>query len=111
MKPNLVLALLFLLSSILVVAQEKYEFCIIEYFPKKEILSISKNGTEHSSEIVNFRDNPKNGYHSVYDANPLLERVKLFQEKDWEVMSFNTNLVGRRYSKRIYSAYLRKKIK
>lgn len=92
-------------------AQEKYEFCIIEYFPKKEILSISKNGTEHSSEIVSSKENLKSSNNSAYDANPLLARVKLFQEKDWEVMSFSTTLVGRRHNKRMYSAYLRKKIK
>jgi hypothetical protein len=110
MKIKITLITLFLFSSIVILAQEKYEFCIIEYFPKKKLLSISKNGTEHSDELITYSIDSTNNVRCRYNANPLLEKVKLFQEKDWEVMNFNTNL-SRRHKKRVYSAYLRRKIK
>lgn len=111
MRVKIILILIFLFHSVILLAQEKYEFCIIEYFPKKNLISISKNNSEHSDEIIETPIEAHKSGRCKYDSRPLLARVILFQEKDWEVMSFNTNLIGRWNKKRIYSAYLRRKIK
>lgn len=95
-----VLTLLICLSQ-LVSAQDKYDFIIIEYTSINGIIGSSINGEEFRKERVDPKFNP-----SGYNANPLIARVKEWQEKEWEVMSFDVKMIG---SNEVYFAYLRKK--
>ena len=111
MRFKITLIFIFLFPSIVILAQDKYELCIIEYFPKKKILSISKNGTEHSDEVIASSLDANNNSQCNYNANPLLEKVKLFQEKDWEVVTLSVSNTKRNNKNKMYFAYLRRKIK
>jgi len=94
-------------------AQDKYEFMIIEYSTMDNVVSSSIDGIEFKKEKINWGKHDQSGY----NANPLLEKVKEYQDKDWELMSFNTQIGGTSFtggsnnSSEIYFAYLRKKIK
>ncbi len=94
------LTLLICLSH-LVSAQDKYDFVIIEYTSLNGIIGSSINGEEFRKERIDPRFNP-----SGYNANPLIAKVKEWQDKDWEVMNFDVKMIG---SNEVYFAYLRKK--
>ncbi len=100
-------------SVIFINAQDKYEFMIIEYSTMDNVVSMSIDGLEFKKEKINWDKHDKSGY----NANPLLEKVKEYQDKDWEVMNINTQIGGgytqggSTNNSEIYFAYLRKKIK
>ncbi len=87
-------------------AQDKYEFAIIEYNTFHYDLSVSIDGKEYKKEKVDFSNQEKSGF----NANPFLNKVKEYQDKGWEVMSFNSSTLGGG-SQEVHFAYLRKKIK
>jgi hypothetical protein len=92
-------------------AQNKYQFMIIEYSTMDKEVAISIDGKEFFKEGVDFAGQKKSGY----NATPLLKKVSEYQDQDWEVMSFNTQIGGASFSNysgnnsEIYFAYLRKK--
>lgn len=85
---------------------------IIEYSTLDNVFSLSIDEIEFKNDKIDFSKHTKSGN----DANPLLEKVKEYQNKDWEVMSFNTQIGGTYVSggssnsSEIYFAYLRKKV-
>jgi hypothetical protein len=103
MKKSILFTTLILTFALSVQSQDKYEFTIIEYSTFEGKLAISKDGLEFGSEKVDVG--------SGFNANPLLAKVKEFQEKGWEIMSFNTLLAGNNTNRNneIYFAYLRRK--
>ena len=105
MRKNIFFTAVCMLFIFCAQSQEKYEFAILEYSTYDGLLSISKDGLEFSKE--------KTEAASGYNANPLLTKIKDWQEKDWEVMQFNTVLAGREGNKNneIYFAYMRRKKK
>lgn len=99
------LSLIFILFSLVINAQDKYEFMIIEYnHSAKNQIVLSIDGKEFISEDAAF----VNQKESVLNSNPLINKVKEYQEKGWELMSFETLPAANLVSK-TYLAYLRKK--
>jgi len=79
------LTIAFLLAVVLFThAQEKYEFMIIEY--QNFGLSMSIDGVDYKFEEPDFTGQKR----TSYNTNPLLNKVKEYQEKGWEVMNFET---------------------
>ncbi len=108
---HITLTILLIIFSFIVNAQEKYQFMIIEYSTMDNKVSISIDGKEFKKDKIDFDKHDKSGY----NANPLLEKVSKYQDENWEVMSFNTQIGGviltggSANSSEIYFAYLRKK--
>ncbi len=101
MKKFLLIAA-FLVAANIAFAQDKYEFMTITYeLSGSSSITMSIDGKEFLSEKVSL---PK-GSNSEFNMNPLLAKVKEFQDKGWEVMSFNT-AVSTFY---FHIAYLKKK--
>lgn len=98
------LLVLFSASALSLRSQSGYDYTIIEYTSRHRWLSISKNGREFSLEKIS-----KDSLQAHYNANPLLARVKLFESKGWELMGFNSQIVGRWHRKAAHFAYLRRK--
>jgi hypothetical protein len=96
--------LLFLLLLVFAKAQDKYEFMIISYEAQFKI-SISIDGNMFLSEKVNL---PKEQNYQL-NANPLLLKVKEYQDKGWEIITLNTQVAGSTGNGCTYFAYLRKK--
>ena len=107
MKPKqLLFTLALFLSVAFIKAQDKYEFAIIEFATIRNYISVSIDGKEFTSEKVEYVGQEKSGY----NANPILLKVKEYQDKGWEVMSFNSSINGAT-SDEVHFAHLRKKIK
>lgn len=108
------LILLGLVLTLCVKAQDKYQFMIIEYSTLDTKIAVSIDGREYYTEEINFENITKSGY----NANPLLGKIKKYQDENWEVMSFNTQVVcsGNGINKHssncdeIFFAYLRRKV-
>lgn len=101
-KSHILLTIVFLMFAYYSKSQDKYEFTIIEYSTFTSSLSISKDGIDFGSEKI--------AVGSGHNANPLLLKVKEFQDKGWEVMSFNTLLGGNNNDfNKVHMAYLRRK--
>ena len=89
-------------------AQDKYDFLIVEYKTWYGVTSISLNGKELIIEKVEL---PKAERNSM-NANPFLKKVNEYQEKGWEVMSFNSTIAtSYPIMDEVYFAFLRKKRK
>lgn len=88
-------------------AQNKYEFMIIEYNRslKKEIV-VSIDGKEFFQEKANFQGQEE----SFLNANPMLTKIKEYQDKGWELMNLETILNPNSAVGRTFFAYLKKKI-
>lgn len=84
-------------------AQDKYDFAIIELRTFLKEICISLNGKEFIVEKVDYLNQPK----EITNANPFLNKVLEYQDKGWEVISFNSIAGGNSTS--TYTAYLRKK--
>lgn len=86
-------------------AQDKYEFMIIEYstlvVPK---ISVSIDEVEFIEKVIKL---PKEE-NEVSNAKPFLQKIKEYQEQNWEVMSINSTYKNGSPS---HFAHLRKKIK
>jgi hypothetical protein len=108
---HLFIAVALVAFSFISKAQSKYQFMIIEYSTLDNDVAISIDGKEFLKERIDFEGQKKSGY----NANPLLKKVNEYQDQDWEVMSFNTQIGGvtagqtSGNSSEIYFAYLRKK--
>jgi hypothetical protein len=102
----LTIALLFF--SLFINAQDKYEFLIISYTTDYGHLTVLLNGKEITRENIEL---PKD-IRGKDNANPLLLKVNEYQDKDWEVMSFDvatSNIGSSNSQSQIYFAFLRKK--
>lgn len=93
-----------LISSLFVQAQDKYEFMIIEYTTLGYVISVSIDGKEYIKQKADFANQEK----TDRNANPLLQKVKEYQDKDWELMNFNTTFISGSTAE-VYYAYMRKK--
>lgn len=100
-----VLSIFILLTfALLAKGQDKYKFMIIAYNSSYDWISVSIDGQEYVDERIK---QPKHEQF-ISNANILLKKVKEFQDKDWELMNFNTIANGE-HGGLIYFAYLRKK--
>jgi len=98
------LSLVALCLAFIINAQDKYEFMSIQYQPNSSIC-VSIDGKEllyDEIKLPKTEANPMN-------LNPLLLKVKEYQNQGWEVMSFNTVVAGQYGSAFYHFAYLRKK--
>jgi hypothetical protein len=95
----------FTMLVLLTQAQDKYQFMVIEYSTNKYKMNISIDGTEFKQEEIDFKGQKKTGF----NANPLLNKIKEYQDGGWEVMHFNTVLGQADSEPEYYFAYLRKK--
>ena len=98
-----ILTITLIFSSFLINAQDKYQFMIIEFNSYSSQVTVSMDGTELKKEKVDYGNQDIGDY----NANPLLSKVKEYQDKEhWEIMGFNTLLRG---THEVYFAFLRKK--
>lgn len=104
---QLICTLAILISVVISKAQEKYEFMVIEYVgPPIKVISISIDGVQFEALDVVYTRFEKSGY----NANPLLAKVKEYQDQDWEVMNFATQIGGGgANTTEFFFAYLRKR--
>jgi hypothetical protein len=99
---KLFLIAVFVVSANIAFAQDKYEFMAINYqIANPSLIAVSIDGVEFSKEKVSL---PKES-NDVLNINPLLLKVKEYQDKGWEIVSFHT-ATGSYY---FHIAYLRKK--
>ena len=108
MKKNKVfLTIMFLVLTNTIFCQDKptkYQFMVIEYVgPPGKWISVSIDGEKFSLESVVYESWEK----ETPNANPLLSKVKEYQNKDWEVMNFETQISSG--GNEFFFAYLRKK--
>lgn len=101
---QIILTIALLFTTLLTIAQDKYEFMIIEFTTYKNIISVSIDGKEYIEEKANYAGQEKTGY----NANPFLNKVKEYQDKGWEVINFNSTINGGTTSE-VHFAHLRKK--
>ncbi len=103
---KIALALACVFSCLLTKAQDKYQFMVIEYSTSRwNTLSVSIDGTEYIQSDADYKGQKKSGY----NANPLLNKVKEYQDVGWEVMNFNSFVVAADGFPEYHFAYLRKK--
>ena len=76
----------------------------INYTPSHKTIVVSIDGKQLIKEEVIFSDKEE----AYQNVNPLFKKVTEFQDKGWEVMSFN-NISAGQMSLDKYTAYLRKK--
>ncbi len=67
-------------------SQEKNEYMIISYNSSKEHMFISLDGKNFIDEEVNVSKKERHDY----NANPLLKKIKEYEEKGWELMNIST---------------------
>lgn len=100
------LTLILLNISILAQTPQKYEFMTITYYEvlKYRDIRISIDGKEFLKEEVTLDKSNR----EFFNTNPLLTKTKEYQDKGWEVISFNSISSGsnERYW---HIAYLRRK--
>jgi hypothetical protein len=106
MKPTfktlLATLLLFFITTV-IMAQDKFEYAIIEYTPAARDIQISINGVEFKKVDV-----PKEKIKGWADANPALEELNKMIDKGWEL--FDTqHSTGNTDAVHIFVFYLRKK--
>lgn len=84
-------------------AQEKYEYLNISWASwNNSKLSISTNGTGFTEEKIEL---PK-GESSIFNTNPLFQKINEYQNQNWEIITINSYPVG---TSMCHIAYLRKK--
>ena len=90
-------------------AQDKYEFMIVEYNTFRGRISISMDNIKFTEEEVKLSKEEK----SKSNANPFLQRIKDFQNENWEVMSISSTFNGTQGNIDFpaHFAHLRRKIK
>lgn len=96
-------AVAFVVTASIACAQDKYEFMTINYESLYNDVCVSIDGETLLTERA---DLPKEEDKKNLTTNPLLKKVKEYQDKGWEVMTFDTYCVGIYPS---YIAYLKKK--
>lgn len=106
---KLIFSLLLMFCSFAdVKAQQKYEFMSIGYYIQNNgggVIAISINGGDFIEEELKPDKRKNNGF----DTNPLLLKVNQYQEKGWEVMSFEVVPLNSLLYSYVHWAYLRKK--
>jgi hypothetical protein len=105
---RIILLSFFLLTTFNSYSQEKYEFMSIKFLNTGEFLhefTISMNGDQLLYEKIKLGSDER----SNLNVNPLFKKVKEYQERGWEIMTFNEMLAARSTTI-IYTAYLRKKV-
>ena len=102
-----ILLVLLVFSAFVNMAQEKYEFMTITYYItlSSKVTLISIDGKDFLKEEVALEKEAAD----KCNTNPLLLKVKEYQDKNWEVMSFNTVLAPTNTVGYLHIAYLRRK--
>lgn len=99
---KIVFVAVLMISATIAFAQDKYQFMVINYqVGTPSSIAVSIDGVEFSKEKVSL---PKES-NDVLNVNPLLLKVKEYQDKGWEVVTFNFSAPGYYF----YVAYLKKK--
>jgi hypothetical protein len=102
MKKVFLIAVL-VISANIAFAQDKYEFMTINYETHKKTLCTSIDGTLLSNEKVDLGKDEA----IDFNINPLLKKLKEYQDKGWEVVTFTPFSYVASYPS--YMAFLRKK--
>lgn len=109
MKSTIVLLaiLYFLAFNANIHAQEKYDFMVISLYnaPLSSNINISINGDEFISEDIK----KDKGSKDLSNLNPLISKIKIYQDQNWEVMDFNTIQSAGSSIGLMFFAYLRRK--
>jgi hypothetical protein len=84
----LLACVMLLIASNNTFAQEKYDFLVISLYnaPLSSQINTSLNGEEFTSETIK----KDKGSKDMSNLNPLIRKIKEYQDKNWEVMNFNT---------------------
>jgi len=103
---QILLTIALCISSLFSQAQEKSSYMLIQFIPfLKNEIQISIDGKEYLEEKADYTPNEK----ASYNVNPLLKKVTEYENKEWELLSYQTVAVGSG-GMLLYQAYLRKKI-
>jgi hypothetical protein len=98
------LTIVLLFSTLLISAQDKYEFMIISYFPASKYLAVAIDGKEVLHEDITADK------HEKVSGSALLKKISEYQDKDWEVITFtNASNSYTGGSDQEFYAYLKKK--
>lgn len=92
-----------MISATLSFAQDKYQFMTINYESYTNGMCISIDGETLLKEKV---DLPKNENTNL-NTNPVLKKIKEYQDKGWELVTFETYPFGGGFP--AYDAFMRKK--
>jgi hypothetical protein len=98
------LTIVFLTLTIIIHAQDKFDFMTIIHYGGSKDVAISINGTEFKKEDVTDAASKKSGFNS----NGILLKIKEYQDKNWELVNLQLAYPGSAISE-VYFAYLRKK--
>lgn len=103
---QIILAMGLFFLSLSYKAQEKYDFMTIAYDASYREMVISVDGKKSMVVEVDLEKSER----GLLNSTPMLQKVKKFQEQDWEVVTFNTTgfTVGSA-TRLVYITYLRKK--
>ena len=98
--------LAFMMSVLLTKAQDRYEYMMIEFDHslKKEI-QISIDGNQYIEEKADYSSTA----HVSHNLTPFFKKVHEYEEKGWELMTFNYLFGGTSNSLPVAIAYLKKK--
>lgn len=103
-KTIIITALLLFITVFSAIAQEKYEYAVVQYiYYSKPYITISING-ENYEEIEMDKSSFKGKFFG-WDLNPVLKKVNEMQEKGWETYDHQASM----YGTLAYIFYLRKK--
>lgn len=104
----MLLSFFLVIFTVKLTAQEKVERMIISYNSSKEHMFLSIDGKNFIDEEVNV---PKKDRHD-YNVNPLLKKIKEYEEKGWELVNINTIHTYEEHNSYIeHWAELKKKVK
>ncbi|MES2680922.1 MAG: hypothetical protein V4635_13605 [Bacteroidota bacterium] len=108
MKTKQVLLTVLFFSSVLMFrAQEKSSYMLIQFIPHlKNEIQISIDGKEYLEEKADYSPREKESF----NVNPLFKKVRAYEDKGWEAISFNTVPIGSA-GLLSYQVYLKKKDK
>jgi hypothetical protein len=100
------LTISFLLFALFIHAQDKYEYAIIQHNTYWEVLSVSIDGETYLKEKIELTKDER-----FTNANYFLKKVKEYEAKEWEILSFGSTVSGGNgnVSCPVYICYMRKK--
>jgi hypothetical protein len=97
---HILLSIALLFASLFVKAQNKHDYMTINYQTWKSEMCISING---ETVITGKAERPEKD--TRLNSNPILKKIKEYEDKGWELATFQTNGEGNLV---IYSAFLKK---
>lgn len=90
-------------SANIALAQDKYEFMTVNYETFRNTLYISIDGETLLKEKVDLSKDENTNL----NTNPTLKKIKEYQDKGWELVTFETYSYGAGFP--AYMAFMKKK--